>query len=149
MKQNKMGQSAEKSSLSKKQERALAALVSQPTMALASAQAGVGTTTLYRWLAEYELFKSEYLRLRREIVNNATHQIQKSMNNAVNATLSLLNDPEVPASVRLSAARTILEFGYKALEMESVEERLAALERVVSERTKSNGHNSRKGVYSY
>ena len=144
-----MGQNADKSSLSRKQERALAALLTQPTVGLACAEAQIGATTMYRWLNEDKAFKAEYLKLRQEIVNNAGHQIQKSMNNAVNATLSLLNDPEVPASVRLSAARTILEFGYKALEMESVEERLEALERVVSERTKSNGHNNRKGVYSY
>jgi hypothetical protein len=124
-----MAVNQEKSSLSRSQERALAALVSQPTIALAAAQARVGERTLYTWLADDKAFKAEYLRLRREIVNNAVFQLQKATNNAVNCLVSVMNSGEdSPASARVAAAREVLTQAFKALEIDELEQRVAALE---------------------
>jgi hypothetical protein len=51
-----MVQNQEKPSLSRKQEKALTALLSQPTVAIAAAEVKVGQRTLYRWLAEDDAF---------------------------------------------------------------------------------------------
>jgi hypothetical protein len=123
-----MAEPKEKQPLTRKQESALEALLVQPTINLAAAQAKVGERTLGRWLAEDEAFKAEYLRMRREIVNNAIFQIQKATNNAVNVTIALMNDTNILASTRLGAARTILEMAIEAVKIEALEERLQALE---------------------
>ena len=115
-------------SLSRKQEAALAALLSQPTIPLAAAQAGVGLRTLTRWLAEDETFKGEYRALQREIVNNAVYQLVKASNNAVNTLISVMNEAEAPASARVSAAKVVLEMAYRGIEMEDLSARIEALE---------------------
>ena len=127
-----MAQNEGLSSLSRTQERALEALISQPTIPLAAGASKVSVRTIYRWLEKDDAFKAEYLRLRREIVNNAVFQIQKAANNAVNVVISLMNDPETPASVRLGAARATLEMCIEALKAEFLEERIQALEEQVA-----------------
>jgi hypothetical protein len=144
-----MSENQEKPSLSHTQNRALAALVRQPTIPLAAAEAGVTDRTIYRWLAKDEAFKAEYLQLRREVVNNAVFQLQKATNNAVNCLLSVINDPEASSGARVRAATTVLEFSLRVLEAEDLDERIARLEQASAEQAvRANGHN-RRGVYSY
>ena len=112
---------AEKTDLTRGQVKALAALVSQPTLTLAAKQARVSERTMYRWLSDNEPFRTEYRRLQREVVSNATYQLMKASNNAVNALTSVMSDPEAPASSRVQAAKTVLE-------TEDLEERLSNLE---------------------
>jgi hypothetical protein len=140
----------EKPSLSRKQDAALAALVSQPTIALAASQAKVSERILYQWLAENEVFKAEYRRLRREIVNNAVFQIQKGTNNAVNCLISIMNDPEAPASSRVAAARTVLEMSFKGIEVDDLESRITAMEGRIEElgiKAHRNGRGSGHPTY--
>jgi hypothetical protein len=145
-----MRENQDKSSLSKRQQAALAGLLCQPTIALAAGQAGVGEASIYRWMSEDERFKSEYLKLRQEVVRNAVFQLQKSTNNAVNCLTSVMNDPESPASARVRAAVAVLEQAMKALEIESLEERIARLERLYEQQSVvTNGHRIRRGPYSY
>jgi hypothetical protein len=133
-----------KSSLSKKQEAALAALLVQPTIVLAAAQAKVGQRTLCRWMAEDEAFKAEYLKLRQEIVRNAVFQLQKATNNAVSCLTSVMNDPEAPASARVRAAQAVLEQAFRALEIETVAERIERLEAAFAQQNaRTNGHTRR------
>ncbi len=134
----------QKSPLTRNQEAALIAILAQPTLALAAAQAKVSLATLYRWMYRDEAFRAEYLQLRKEIVGNAVLQLQKANTNAVNALVSVLNDPEAPASARVAAARTVLEMSLKALEAESIEERIAALEAAYAQQNAmTNGHTRR------
>ena len=126
-----------KKSLTAKQEKALASLLSQPTIGLAASQAQIGERTLTRWLGEDSAFKSEYLRLRREVLNNAVFQLQKACNHAVNVLISVMHDPEKPANARVSAAVKVLELSFKAVETEDIEQRLTALEQRWENR---NGH---------
>ena len=134
----------QKSPLTRNQEAALIAILAQPTLALAAAQAKVSLATLYRWMYRDEAFRAEYLQLRKEIVGNAVLQLQKANTNAVNALVSVLNDPEAPASARVAAARMVLEMSLKALEAESIEERIAALEAAYAQQNAmTNGHTRR------
>src|SRR5919106_574756 len=107
---------SEEKMLSGNQVRALSALLSQPTLALVAAQVGVTERTLYRWLAEDDTFKAEYLKLRREVLSNAVFQLQKASNNAVNTLISVMNDSESPASARVAAAVKVLELSFKSIE---------------------------------
>jgi hypothetical protein len=132
--------------LSHKQELALAALVAQPTLGLAAAQVKMSERTLYRWLHDDPDFKAEYLKLRREIVNNAVFQLQKSCNNAVNCLQSVINDPDAPASARVSAACRILEMSLDAIKVEAIEERLESLEARIEELNEYRGKAGQNGA---
>jgi hypothetical protein len=142
-----MAVNQENRSLSQSQERALAALVSQPTIALAAAQAKVGERTLYAWLATDETFKAEYLKLRREIINNAVSLPQKRTVSAVAVVISLMSNSDTPATVRLAAARTVLEMSFKALEFESLEERISKLEGKIEELRHTPNRNGGNTLY--
>jgi hypothetical protein len=144
-----MAENQQKHSLTPTQERVLAALLHQPTIALAASEAKVNDRTIYRWLSKDEAFKAEYLRLRREIVNNAVFQLQKATNNAVNCLMSVMNDPEAPASARVRAAAEVLAQAMKALEIESFEERLERLEQFFAQQNAMTNGHYRHGVRSY
>ena len=51
--------------ISQKQERALAELLRQPTIAMAANAAEVGENTIYRWLREDVKFKDAYMSARK------------------------------------------------------------------------------------
>jgi ribosomal protein S7 len=61
-------------------------------------------------------------------------QLQKATNNAVNSLISVMNDPEAPASARVRAATAVLEQALRALETEGLEERIAVLEQAYGSR---------------
>ena len=113
------------STLSNKQQAALAALVSQPTITLAAAKAKIGERTLYRWMAEDAAFKTEYLKLRRGVVNNAVFQLQKACNDAVATLSGIMVDSTAPTSARVTAAKEVLERSLKFLELEDLAARVA------------------------
>ena len=68
------------------EDRALAALLSEPTIAQAATAAGVSESTLLRWLAEPS-FKARYRDARRQVVELAVTGLQQATSEAV-ATLS-------------------------------------------------------------
>jgi hypothetical protein len=119
--------------LSKKQEKGIFALLSQPTLVAAAQSIGVNEVTLRRWLKE-PAFLAEYRKARRESVEQCLAVLQKASINAV-ATLvaSLKAEGE---GVRLRAAMAILEHAIKAVELMDLDERIATLE------AKANGGTS-------
>jgi len=117
--------------LSRKQEQAIAALLSEPTIAAAAERVGVGEVTLWRWL-QREDFRVDYQRARRETVAQAIAAIQQASSEAVQALREIMVDSEAPASSRVSAAKTVLEFALKGAELEDIEKRVTVLEEAAS-----------------
>jgi hypothetical protein len=74
--------------LTSKQEALIAALLTEPTYAAAAAKAGVGQTTLYRWL-HLPPFRAAYRRARRELVEAAVGRIQAAAGQAVETLLDV------------------------------------------------------------
>ena len=54
--------------------------------------------------------------------------MQQATGEAVETLRQVMQDPEAPASAKVSAARTILETAVKAVELEDLEEWIAYLE---------------------
>jgi hypothetical protein len=133
--------------LSRKQQKALSALVSQPTLTLAAAQASITERTLYRWLAEEGAFRAEYRRLQRELVSNATYQLAKASNNAVNCLISVMNDGDAPPAARVSAAKLILEMAYRGIEMDDLGARITSLEERIEELSVKGRKNGKGAGY--
>jgi hypothetical protein len=113
--------------LGRKQEEAIAALLSQRNIEEAARAAGIGTRTLIRWLKLPE-FGKEYRKARREAVNQSVARLQQATGAAATIVLKLMTDPNVPAAVKLRAAECVFDRAFKGVELEDIEARLAALE---------------------
>jgi len=113
--------------LSRTQDKAISALLTCDSLTHAAVQCGVNETTLQRWLA-VPAFKTAYLAARREVVQHAITQMQSGCHRAVSTLLSIMENADVSASARVSAAKIILETALRAVELEQLETRIAALE---------------------
>ena len=115
------------------QDQAIAALLSERTIAAAAKKAQVSERTLYTWLDD-PAFAEAYRKARREVVQQAIARLQQASGDAVNALRSIARNTKAPMSVRVSAASKILELAIKAVELEEIEARLSVLEAALKER---------------
>ena len=113
--------------LSPKQEKAIAALLTEPTVERAAHAAGVGERTLYEWL-DQPAFKAEYRRCRREAFSQAIALTQRYAPLAVQTLTKIMADPDSPAASRVQASNTLLKFGRDALELDDLAVRLDGVE---------------------
>ncbi len=119
------------------QQRAILALLQARSVPEAAEQAGVGTRTLERWLAEDPAFIREFRSTRTRVTEEAIAQLQGSAVEAVECLRRNLHDP-APPSVQVRAAVSILEHAMRAVETFDIVERLDVLESRHKE--SSNGH---------
>jgi uncharacterized protein YggE len=109
------------------QERAIIALLSEPTLRAAAASAGISETTLWRWLKDPD-FARAYREARREAIEQATAQLQALASEAVRTLGQILRDDKAAPHVRASAAARVLALAYKSRELDDLESRLETLE---------------------
>jgi hypothetical protein len=121
----------------RKQEEAIAALLSSRSIEEAAKNIGISANTLLRWLGIPE-FRVLYLDARRQAVHQAVARLQQATGVASLAILKLMTDPNVPAAVRLRAADSVFEHALKGIELEDLDQRLTALERSASEAKNRN-----------
>ncbi len=112
---------------SRKEDLAILALLTEPTMKSAAEKAGVAEITLWRWMQQAE-FKEKYQTAKREAVSHATAKLRQSMTVAIDALVEMAKDKKTPAMARATACRTLIEYGFKAHEMEDLQERVERLE---------------------
>jgi hypothetical protein len=92
--------------LGRKQEDAIAALLTQRNIEEAARTAGVGTRTLIRWLKLPD-FGKEYRKARRDPLHQSVARMQRATGVAASVVLRLMTDPNVPAAVKLRAAECV------------------------------------------
>jgi hypothetical protein len=122
---------ARNSSLERKQEEVIAALLTQRNMEEAARTAGVGIRTLIRWMKLPE-FQKAYREARRAAFGKAIARLQQGTSAAATTLLKLLIEPGTPASVRARVADSIFTHAAKAIEIEDIEARVAELERIAA-----------------
>ena len=115
------------SSLVRKQEEAIAALLTQRNIDEAARTAGISTRTLLRWLQLSE-FQKAYRQARRDTYSQAVARLQQGTSAAATILLKTMVDPGTPASVRVRAAEAIFSHAFKAIEIEDIEARVSELE---------------------
>ena len=114
-------------------EKAIFALLTEPSIVKAAAVVGVNEKTLRRW-KQNEAFAQQLDEARRELYRqsiNLCHSLQTEM-------VSILAEQarsSTSEAVRNSAARFLLEHGLTTYETFDLEQRLAALEVLQNERT--------------
>ena len=124
--------------LGRKQEDAIAALLTQRNVEEAARAAGIGARTLLRWL-QLPKFQAAYRQARREAFGQAVARLQQGTSAAATTLLKTMIDPATPASVRVRAAEAIFNHAAKAIEIEDIEVRVSALEASVAVDRKAGG----------
>jgi hypothetical protein len=118
---------ADAEALTPKQHKAIVALLTEPTMAGAAKAAGVGERTLYTWLDDPN-FEEAYRLVRRKAVQRAIGRLQQVSSAAVAVLVRVMANEQTPAGTRVIAAKTVLEFSLRAVELEDITARIEALE---------------------
>jgi DNA-binding MurR/RpiR family transcriptional regulator len=113
---------------SQREDAALAALLSELTIAEAATKAGISESTLLRWLRD-PTFQGRYREARRQVVEQAIVGLQQAAGDAVTVLSAIAGDATQPAGARVSAARTILDQSFRSLELVDLVERIEQLER--------------------
>jgi hypothetical protein len=108
-------------------EDAIAALLSQRNIDEAAHAAGIGTRTLLRWMKDPE-FDAAFRKARRAAFGQTTARLQRGSSAAATILMKLMLDANTPASTRVRAAEIIVNHAAKAIEIEDIEARVAALE---------------------
>ena len=90
--------------------------------------AGVNERTLRRW-TRAPVFRSAWLRARRESFGQAIGLTQRYAPVAVATLVKVMNDTGAAASAKVTAAAVLLKFGREGIELEDLAERVDALER--------------------
>lgn len=109
------------------QERGVAALLVEPSIARAARTANVGERTLHTWMRQPK-FMAAYRRLRRQAFSQAVGLTQRLAPVAVGTLAKIMADERVPSASRVAAAAALLRFGREALELDDLAERLSAVE---------------------
>jgi hypothetical protein len=123
--------------LTRKQEDAIIAFLSNPRIEDAARVANVGARTLMRWLKE-PVFEKAYMKARRTAFRHSLARLQQMSGAAVSTLGKIMVDQASPAPTRVRAAECIINQGAKAIEIEDIDVRVSELERA-AEITKSSG----------
>ena len=99
--------------LTSKQEALIAALLTEKTYAAAAAKAGVGETTMYRWLQQ-DAFRAAYRQARRELVEAAIGRVQAATGQAIEILLDVARNGRRDGD-RVRAANSLLEHAFRGL----------------------------------
>lgn len=111
----------------RKKEEAIVALLTQRNIEEAAKAVGIAPRTLVNWLKLPE-FQAAYREARRSAYGQAIARLQQGTSAAATTLLKTLIDPATPASVKVRAAEAIFNHAAKAIEIEDIEARVAALE---------------------
>jgi hypothetical protein len=113
--------------LSPRQEAAALALASGYSLGQAARKSGAGARTIRTWTAEVPAFVRRVSELRGEMTSQALGRLVEAMTSAAD-TLGFLSRKGKSETVRLGAARAVIEMGQKLRETVELEDRIAALE---------------------
>jgi molybdenum-dependent DNA-binding transcriptional regulator ModE len=121
-----------------KQELALRAVVSHPTLKEAARAAGISETTLWRYM-QSETFSRRVREARREAINHTFARLQAASGDAVSVLQELMTKEDAPASARITAARTVLDYAVRVVEIEDLRSRVEELEEFIRIRQDQEG----------
>ena len=113
----------------RKQEQAITALLTQRNVDEAAKATGIAPKTLWRWLRLPE-FQEAYRKARRQGFAQSIARLQQASSAAL---LKIMLDQNAPPSTRVRAAECVINQGSRAMEIEDLEVRIAALERSAAE----------------
>ncbi len=114
------------------QQKAILALVSQPTIGRASQETGIAERTIYNWMKQ-PAFQRGYREARRNSFSQAIGLCQRATPVAINVLAKIMSDGSAPFNSRVAAAIAVLKFGRESLEIDDLAARVEALEEQVGQ----------------
>lgn len=112
---------------SRLREKAVVALLQEPTIEKAAQATGVGLRTLQRWLTD-ATFQEALRKAKADALADATAKLRVASGRAVRVLDEIANDADANSGARVSAARCILELGLEAHASEDLQLRIQRLE---------------------
>lgn len=122
---------ADTGTLSAKQKKAIAALLTAGTVARAAKVCRIGERTIFRWLNEDETFKAELQRAGDELIGATVRQLSDAAGLAVITLRTIITDRAAPSGSRVRASAVVLGSMLRVKEQLDLEQRIAALEAAV------------------
>ena len=113
-----------------RQNLAMEALISAPSIEAAAQACGLSRSTLERYMQDNE-FRAEYERRRGDSLNAACTALQEAMSEAVSVLTAIMKEDATSPAARIQAARSVLEYGMKLTELTDLAARVAALEAAI------------------
>ncbi|GFG47747.1 hypothetical protein ScFU97_10860 [Streptococcus canis] len=114
-------------SLTPKQEKFMAAMVTSKTITEAAERAGIARVTAHKYLKDIT-FKRAFRRYRSELMQQTTALLQSASIEAVEVLREIALDKSISPYARQQSAQTILNAAYKAHELDDIVEMVEELE---------------------
>ena len=111
----------------RKQEAAVAALLSHATLSQAASAIGIDESSLRRWLQD-PAFKQRYYQARADLLQHSLGHLAEGLVEAAIVLRVIMRSSETPASARVAAAKALFDLALKDRAVQDYEERIAALE---------------------
>ena len=112
----------------RKQQQAIAALLTVPTMAEAAARCGISEKTLWRWSQNPE-FAAAYRKAQQRLLESAINALRQAALTFADTLRIVAADASAPPASRATAARSGLEVLLKAVTIQDLEQRVNELEK--------------------
>ena len=109
-------------------EKLLAALLTSRSKKEAAAAAGIAERTMRTYFEDPE-FCQRYREAFAEVIEDATRQAQALLMPALSTLQTVMEDEEIPAQARITAAKSIIDYSLKLTEQADILEQLRELER--------------------
>jgi len=107
-------------------EQAIAALLETATVSAAAKRTGVDESTLRAWLKDPG-FAEDYRTARRAVMTRATDRLAHACTDAVAHLVDVMAH-SVNAAARVSASRAVLDYAFRAIELDDLATRVTRLE---------------------
>ena len=111
----------------RKQEQAVGALLSSPTIRAAAESCGITGRTLLTWLKQ-PAFQEQYAKAKRDLLDGAVNRLRIAGFDAGIRLHQIVNDKSAPLTVVVSASGRLLDLLLKATENADLAARLDRLE---------------------
>ena len=117
------------------QDKAITALVAEPTIVKAAELAGVSERAIRSWMDD-PVFSEAYRHARKQVFQHGMSLCQKYVPHAVQTLVKVMADAGASHSAKVSAATALLKFGRESIEIDDLQARLEDLERKVDAKPK-------------
>ena len=110
----------------------ISALLSSPTIKLASEQVGLSEQAVYQRLRKPS-FRAELQTARDNQFQVISNKLEDANFKALDTLINILDDKEVSAGIRVRASQTLLDLSLKNREQASIISRIESLEQMLDE----------------